>query len=211
MPKIITKSYVRMVVGGVIFFVFALTLNYFAGSYATNNQSNTVNDLFLDILPLLDVSLIFVYGSLLYWAIIVCILVQRIKEIPFFLKAFAMFSMMRSAFIVLTHLGPYPHPPITDPFSLLKSFTFGGDLFFSGHTGAPFLMALLYWRVPALRRFSLITSIVFGITVLLGHLHYSIDVFAAFFITYGVYHMAIYFFPEEYALFSESISERLAR
>ena len=33
----------------------------------------------------------------------------------------------------------------------------------------------------------LIGSLIMGVTVLLMHVHYSIDVFSAFFISYGVY------------------------
>ena len=35
--------------------------------------------------------------------------------------------------------------------------------------------------------------------VLLGHFHYSIDVFAAFFIAYGIADLAKKFFAKEYA------------
>ena len=41
-------------------------------------------------------------------------------------------------------------------------------------------MALTFWNNKFLRRFFLFASIVAGFSVLLGHLHYSIDVFAAF-------------------------------
>ena len=31
----------------------------------------------------------------------------------------------------------------------------------------------------------------------MGHLHYSIDIFAAFFITYAIYHIAVQIFKKE--------------
>jgi len=43
--------------------------------------------------------------------------------------------------------------------------------------------------------FFIAASIFFGVVVLLGHLHYSIDVLAAFFITYSIYRLAVLFFP----------------
>jgi len=37
--------------------------------------------------------------------------------------------------------------------------------------------------------------------VLLGHLHYTIDVFSAFFITYGIVEIAKWLWPKEWELF----------
>ena len=62
-------------------------------------------------------------------------------------------------------------------------------------------MALVYWREKYLRYIFLVWSVFFGAVVLLGHFHYSIDVFAAFFITFTIYHIAIYFFPTSHARF----------
>jgi hypothetical protein len=41
----------------------------------------------------------------------------------------------------------------------------------------------------------------FGIVVLLGHLHYSIDVLSAFFITYSIYHICELFFKTDKKIF----------
>ena len=62
-------------------------------------------------------------------------------------------------------------------------------------------MALLFWPNKLLRYFFLACSVFFAIAVLLGHVHYTIDVASAFFITYGVYKIACYLFPRDYALF----------
>jgi membrane-associated phospholipid phosphatase len=58
-------------------------------------------------------------------------------------------------------------------------------------------MALILWDNRLLRYIFLCASVVFGVVVLLGHLHYSIDVFAAFFITYGIYQIATKLFKKE--------------
>jgi len=52
-----------------------------------------------------------------------------------------------------------------------------------------------------LRNIFLAISVFFGIVVLLGHIHYTIDVAAAFFIVYAIYHLALKLFPREYAMF----------
>src|SRR5258708_19171404 len=50
------------------------------------------------------------------------------------------------------------------------------------------------------RRFFLVLAFLFGISVLLAHVHYSIDVFAAPFITYGVFVITSRLFKRDYAL-----------
>jgi len=91
-----------------------------------------------------------------------------------------------------------------DPDDLLIRLNVGSDMFFSGHTGMPFLLALMFWEDKLARYISLTASCIFGAAVLFGHLHYSIDVFAAFFITYTIFQIAQKFFPEDYRLFHKS-------
>ena len=79
----------------------------------------------------------------------------------------------------------------------------GGDYFFSGHTGLPFLLTLLFWDNVFLRVLFFVSSIFFGVVVLLGHLHYSIDVLSAFFITYTIYHLSEAFFPKDKKMFND--------
>ena len=103
-----------------------------------------------------------------------------------------------------------PLLPAPDMIDLKDPFTdnvigFNGqvrnDLFFSGHTGIPFLMALMFWNYKPLRYTFLCFSLFFAVVVLLGHLHYSIDVLAAFFITYAIFDICKFFFKKDWALF----------
>ncbi len=89
----------------------------------------------------------------------------------------------------------------------MSKFAFGGDLFFSGHTGLPFLMALVFWKKPILRYFFIASAIGFGAVVLLTHLHYSIDVLSAFFITYTIFHIAEFLFRKDRKLFYSGLGE----
>ena len=120
---------------------------------------------------------------------------------PFVFYGLALFYGIRSGFTSLTHIAPF-YPHISDDFgaTINKAF-FGGDRFFSAHTGMPFMGALAFWREKPARYFFLAASLYFAVIVLLGHLHYSIDVLSAFFITYAIYHIAIWLFPTEYARF----------
>jgi membrane-associated phospholipid phosphatase len=69
----------------------------------------------------------------------------------------------------------------------------------------PFLMALAFWRNKILRNLFLATSGIFGASALLGHYHYSIDVFAAFFITYAIFHISKWLFAKDYKMFFEEL------
>lgn len=193
------RRFVISLASGIMFFLASLFANYYAGMYANKSQSNSVSDILLDHLPVFNVNMIFFEGfSLLIIVILLAILYQP-KTIPFTLKSVALFILIRSIFITLTHLREFPDRTFLDPNSIFQNvFTFGGDLFFSAHTGLPFLMALIFWRDKSLRIFFLIASVFFGATVLLGHLHYSIDVFGAYFITYSIYQINRFCFEKDY-------------
>ncbi len=196
------KEFLLSVTASVCILLFSLILNYAAGSYATRKASNPVSDIILDNLPVVDVDEVFVYGTVLFWLFVAGLMFYDPKRMPYMLKSIALFTIIRSIFVSLTHIGPFPDQLVLSPRNILQKFTFGGDLFFSGHTGLPFLLALLFWNERILRIVFLLTSFVFAGVVLLGHLHYSIDVFAAFFITFAIYHISQVFFKKDRHMFS---------
>lgn len=113
-------------------------------------------------------------------------------------------------FVSLTHVAPSPiDPQLPAPF--LNSIFYGSDLFFSGHTGLPLLAALAFWHIVPWRMFYLALTAFFGVVVLLGHYHYSIDVLAALFITHGVFQISCWLFGRDYALFRSSESQAVPR
>ena len=70
--------------------------------------------------------------------------------------------------------------------ALARHFTAHNDLFFSLHTALPFL-GFLVFRDSFFRRLCLGASFLMGGTVLLCRLHYSMDVAAAYPITYALF------------------------
>lgn len=195
---------------GLALFMFAaaLVINVYAVGYATTSASNPVTDIVLSNIGPYDVDGIFVNGAMLMVLVIILVCLSDPKRIPLTVKAISVFIVVRSIFIICTHIGAFPTHTLIHPDSqnliediigtkLYSSFFLGNDSFFSGHTGLPFLMALLYWDKKWLRLVFLAFSVMFGVVVLLGHLHYTIDVLSAFFITYGVYCMAKVFFKRD--------------
>jgi hypothetical protein len=189
-----------------LFLGIALVCNFYAGSYATRQASNAVTDIILDNIPVFNVSFVFIYGTLLWWTCLILVLIAKPTRIPFTLKSISLFILVRSVFVMLTHIAPAQGHLILPLNNPLDDFTFGGDLFFSGHTGLPFLMALLFWELKFYRYAFLASSVIFAVVVLLGHIHYSIDVLGAYFITYTIFHMCEKFFAKDEVLFKKGIS-----
>jgi len=187
-----------------IIFGISLVVNFYAGVYATMSASNSVTDIILDHIPVYNIATIFVYGPLVLWVFVTLLCFSQPKKIPFVLKSVALFILIRSVFITLTHIGPSVGSLSVDYSSkLIRDFTFGGDLFFSAHTGLPFLMALIFGKDKRLLVLFTLTAVFFGVIVLMGHVHYSIDVLSAFFITYTIFHLSKYFFKKDWENFNE--------
>ncbi len=182
------KRFVYNFILSLIFLFIGIVATFYAIIYATDRASNPVSDIILSNIPVFDVDGIFLYGPVVFWVIIGIYLVfYEPRKIPFTLKSIALFTLIRAVSITLTHIGPFPTGVKIDLNSIIGVFTTGSDLFFSSHTGLPFLMALVFWHNKTLRIFCIASSIFFGMIVLMAHVHYSIDVFAAFFITYTIF------------------------
>lgn len=190
---------------GIAFLVLSLWLSFQAGLYAKEEASSSVTDIILSNTRAYNLDGSFVWGSVVFWVLVAGLCFMKPRRIPFVTKSVALFVLIRSIFITLTHIGPFPDQIAIDYAGIIGNFTSGADLFFSGHTGLPFLMALVFWENYTLRCFFISSSVLFGIVVLAAHLHYSIDVVAAFFITYSIFHIAEYFFAKENALFKGEI------
>ena len=98
--------------------------------------------------------------------------------------------------IIAMYLLPLEPPQnmimLNDPF--VEFFgtgqTLTKDLFFSGHTATLFILFLVSEK-KIIKTIFLVSTIIVAISVLLQHVHYTIDVFAAIFFTYACYKLII--------------------
>jgi hypothetical protein len=198
-----SRPYLRSLGEGAAFLAASTIAIFAAVSYATVHASNYVTDFVLSRIGPFDVRFLFVYGTFAAFIISAGLLAARPNRLPFALKAMALFLLVRAVFVALTHVAPSPIDP-QQPAPFFNSIFYGSDLFFSGHTGLPFLAALAFWHMPQWRMFYLALTAFFGSIVLLGHYHYSIDVLAALFITHGVFQVSCWLFSRDYTLFRSS-------
>ena len=182
-------------------FMLSVFATHYASKYAEIHASGYVGDIILSNTRVYNFELVFVEGAIMLSLFVIALCFKFIKTAPFLIKAVSLFIIIRAIFVSLTHIGPFPTKLALES-RALDFITSGNDLFFSGHTGLPFLIALIFWDHLYLRSLFLAGSIVLGATALLSHLHYSIDVFAAFFITYSIYHIAIKLFKKDFEFFT---------
>lgn len=172
----------------IIFLIFSIGVNLLAGNYVNKAGTAAVSDLILDHITPINLSFIFIWG----YALVIVVLILhpmlfKVREAHSIIGQFSLLILIRSFFISLTHLkAPADAILVNLPLSMFRFIDFHNDLFFSAHTAIPFLGFLIF-RKHKLGIFFLISTIVLAVTVLVMHVHYSIDVFAALFITYGSY------------------------
>ncbi len=175
---------------GVCLLTLGYLVDYLAAFYKDSQTYISVGDLLLDNIPTYNLEFIFTWGMYFLTSLIfIYPFFFRPELTPFVIKCYAVLLYVRSGCILLTNVGP-PHGFYFDSFKagkdVIADILFRNDLFFSGHTAFPFLAFWLF-RDSWIRWVFLIGTILQAITVLLMHIHYSIDVVAAFFFAYGTY------------------------
>lgn len=201
------KDRVYSLTGAFVLLGIAFAFEHFASTYALSYSlrptSTYVGDLLLDNLPIINLNLIIVEGALLTIVLSMLFVVANPRYVLFSIKAMALFIATRAFFTSLTHIGIYPghiDPGVGFLDGLYSYLDFQTGFFFSGHTGLPFLGALIFWDKPLPRNIFLSISFIFAIAVLLAHIHYSIDVFAAPFMAYGIFKISQKLFPRDHVL-----------
>lgn len=123
------------------------------------------------------------------------LVLYRIYQNPrlFLVVAYGFILMCLARILTISLLPLNPPTGIITLQDPIANIAYGGngifitkDLFYSGHTGNMFLFFLCLeakWD----KIIALTASFLIGLLVLIQHIHYSIDVFAAFIFTYFIY------------------------
>lgn len=205
------RRFIFSTVSALMLLALSMAATFFAVLYTIKSPGEPAADLILNHIRIFDVDALFIYGPIVFLAVIGIYLLWRApNKIPFVLKSWALLFIIRSIFLVLTRMGPLLTHNVVDPLSVFRVLEFGGnDYFFSGHVAVPFLTALIFWDNKYLRFFSIFASIFLSVVVLLGHYHYSIDVLGAFFITYAIFHLAKKLFKKDHKIFLHGVGDRV--
>ncbi len=193
-----SKRWIWNTIGSLVVLVLIYGLSGIVSRAHDKVPGTTVGDLILNALPVVNVDILItilllgsgalmLFGTVYYYP----------QRLPFLFKVVALFVVIRIFFISLTYLGA-PAGYITDGTydPIFGNYYFVQDLFFSGHVGIVFL-GFLFHTKKWIKYILLPSSMIIGFFMLLMHSHYSIDVFASFFMTYAIYKMGRRFFSLE--------------
>jgi hypothetical protein len=201
-----TKHDIFLLLTSFGWFIFAIIVQHFAYLYIDGHVIGThVGDVILDNLPVVNLDFFIVQGALLSTLLIIFLFAIKPRYLPFGLKSLALFIIVRSFFISLTHLGVNLHQITLNTNSIgfsLYEFLYNAknDFFFSGHVGAACLFGFIFWNEKIWGTVFFVFAFVFGVSMLFAHMHYSIDVFAAPFIVFSIFTIAKKIFKSDYLL-----------
>jgi membrane-associated phospholipid phosphatase len=180
------KTFIALILVAII---LTLLPTFFA--FIEKREGMVLQDFVLDAIPAMDVS---VPTFVIIWSIVLLVFYRIYQNPHLFLVVAYGFILMCILRILTISMLPLNPPAglivLKDP---IANIAYGGngifitkDLFYSGHTGNMFLFFLCLERKWD-KIFALTASFLVGILVMIQHIHYSIDVIAAFIFTYFIY------------------------
>lgn len=184
-----TSNKRKLVLGFFLLIITLIFFSYFLNEIIEKREGIQLNDVILNSIPSLNCSILIFSIIWISVALTIYNLIKEPKLLLIFLWSYIFLCVSRVLTIGLVPLNPPKNIiTLTDP---LTDIFYGGkfltkDLFYSGHTATIFLMYLTIEK-KWLKLLLLISSILIGIMVLIQHVHYSIDVFAAPIFTYLVH------------------------
>ncbi|MEQ1919068.1 MAG: phosphatase PAP2-related protein [Elusimicrobiota bacterium] len=186
------KWWIGTLAGALFMFCLSYALYTKLGWVADQRALPAGNDWFLRHLPLVNTLPILSWGWFgLHLYAAGAAVAYHPRRIPFLFFLLTVYMVVRTAFVFLSPIGAPSgmvdmriHDVIFS--KILGTWTFTNEFVFSGHTSIPFLF-FLFFKTPGLKRLMFVGSIVMAVSVLLSRNHYTVDVIAAFFMSYSVY------------------------
>ena len=178
---------------GVLFFFF-LSYGFYTqfGWYADQRSLPVGTDWLLRHIPVVNVSPMLSWGWFvlhLYAAWVAIAYYPR--RMPFLMFTLGIYILVRTVFIFLSPIGPpagmVDLSKLDMVFSrIMGTYTFNNEFIFSGHMSIPFIF-FLFFDTPFRKTVMLTGSLIMGVCVLLSHNHYTVDVLAAYPVSYSIY------------------------
>lgn len=183
-----TKFVVTVIILAIILFIYPRFLEYVEA-----REGVVLNDPVLKLFG--PVNLTWLIFSLIYLSLIAAIF-RFLKKPELLLLALQSYSLLTIFRIIVMYAAALDPPEgmisLNDPF--VQFFGNGEvltkDLFFSGHTATLFLLFLISEK-KLLKYLFLTCTIIVGISVLLQHVHYTLDVVSAPFFAYTSYKIVV--------------------
>ena len=161
-------------------------------SYVETRHGALIPDPILNLFSPVDVTWITFF--IIYFSLLAAV-IYFISKPKLLLTAMTAYAVMVFFRIVAMYILPLEPPAkmiaLADPFVEFfgQSQTLTRDLFFSGHTAIMFLFFLIT-KNKTLKYTFFAGTISIAVLVLIQHVHYSVDVFVAFFVSYCSYLIA---------------------
>ena len=180
------KTFVALTLVAIILFTLP---TFFA--FIEKREGMVLQDFVLDAIPAMNVS---VPTFVIIWSMVLLVFYRIYQNPMLFLVIAYGFILMCLCRVLTISILPLNPPPglimLKDP---IANIAYGGngifitkDLFYSGHTGNMFLFFLCL-QAKWDKIFAFTAALLVGILVLVQHIHYTIDVLAAFVFTYFIY------------------------
>jgi len=171
--------------------IAGIALNFASQTYLHNYMIEgktlpMLSDMILDNLPVVDLSLIYDFFSLIILIIFMIYIIHKREHnrLPYFLILWGIFYIMRGIFIVLTPFGNPPEFDGSNPlFNGFSKFELG--VYPSGHVGNAFLLLLMV-NDKVYKWMLAFCLVVITVSLFISHSHYSIDILSGFFFVYAI-------------------------
>jgi len=189
LPLLRTAKFRMQFIFTIFFLLLALLVYRKFLDFAEARPGVVIPDPILNLYNPIDLTWL-IFG-LIYLCLIIGVFVLA-KNPEKLLLAFQTYIAVVIVRIIAMYLVPFEAPeklivlkdPFVEMFGSGESLT--KDLFFSGHTTTLFMLFLVV-ESKKMKYIFLVSAVVVGVSIVLQHVHYVIDVFAAPFFTYTCY------------------------